>query len=77
MPISRRELLESIAAGIGLLAAEEDAFAAQTGRQWKPNWISGQPEHIPTANAPVSLQPLADQVRQIETALNYLGQPFS
>lgn len=77
MPISRRKLLEKLAAGFGLLAAEEDAFASQTQEHWTPNWISGQPKHIPTANAPVSLQPLADQIRQIETALNYLGQPFS
>ncbi|HXE10941.1 MAG TPA: CehA/McbA family metallohydrolase [Bryobacteraceae bacterium] len=71
MPISRRRLLETFAVGAGLCA---DAQAQQV---WKPNWISGQPVHHPAANAAVSLQPLADQVRQIETALNYLGQPLS
>jgi hypothetical protein len=72
MPISRRRLLESLAAGAGL--AQTQARAQQV---WKPNWISGQPEHHPVPNAPVSLQPLADQVRQVESALNYLGQPLS
>src|SRR5262245_60049327 len=28
------------------------------------------------ASAPIPLQPLAQQVRQLEEALNYLGQPF-
>ena len=29
-----------------------------------------------TAPAPIPLQPLAQQVRQLEEAMNYLGQPF-
>lgn len=79
MALSRRKLLGDLAAGIGFLNAEETTFASPENgqRHWTPNWISGQPEYIPTPNAPVSLQPLADQVRQLETALNYLGQPFS
>ena len=28
------------------------------------------------AQAPVPLQPLAQQVRRLEDAMNYLGQPF-
>jgi hypothetical protein len=71
MPISRRRLLESFAVGAGL------AREARALQVWKPNWISGQPEHHPAPNAPVSLQPLADQIRQIESALSYLGQPLS
>ena len=32
--------------------------------------------HQHSASAPVPLQPLAQQVRQLEDALNYLGQPL-
>src|SRR5215470_11145878 len=32
--------------------------------------------HQHAAPAPIPLQPLAQQVRQLEEALNYLGQPF-
>ncbi len=42
-------------------------------------WASGQDsthQHT-TASAPVPLQPLALQVRQLEEAMTYLGQPFS
>ena len=31
-------------------------------------------QHAP---APIPLQPLAQQVRQLEEAMNYLGQPFA
>src|SRR5689334_15297145 len=81
MPVSRRELLGAIAAGTSLVITERTGRAApsppQSARHWTPNWISGQPEIHPSPNAPVSLQPLADHVRQIETALDYLGQPFA
>ena len=36
-----------------------------------------QATHEHGAGAPVPLQPLAQQVRQLEEALNYLGQPFA
>ncbi len=36
-----------------------------------------QPAHQHREEAPVPLQPLAQQVRQLEEALNYLGQPLS
>jgi hypothetical protein len=81
MPVSRRDLLGVIAAGTSFVLAERAGLAEsnppQSARQWTPNWISGQPELHPSPSAPVSLQPLADQVRQIETALDYLGQPFA
>src|ERR1700745_3719189 len=32
--------------------------------------------HHAQAAAPIPLQPLAQQVRQLEEAMNYLGQPF-
>lgn len=35
-----------------------------------------QPAHQHREEAPVALQPLAQQVRQLEEALNYLGQPL-
>jgi len=81
MPISRRDFLGAAAAGSSFVIAEGRARAqspaGSTARQWTPNWISGQPEHHPAANAPIALQPLADQVRQIESAFAYLGQPFA
>lgn len=71
----------AIAAGTSFVLAERTGLAEpgppQSERQWTPNWISGQPELHPSPNAPVTLQPLADHVRQIETALDYLGQPFA
>src|SRR6059058_4258918 len=33
--------------------------------------------HQHPASAPIPLQPLAQQVRQLEDALNYLGQPLA
>jgi hypothetical protein len=36
-----------------------------------------QATHQHGGAAPISLQPLAQQVRQLEEALNYLGQPFA
>ncbi|MDQ2774460.1 MAG: hypothetical protein M3Y57_05965, partial [Acidobacteriota bacterium] len=54
-----------------------DPFAAPSQRQWTPNWISGQPEHSVSADQQIGLQPLAQQVRELETTLDYLGQPFS
>ncbi|HEY1340590.1 MAG TPA: hypothetical protein VGF59_23925 [Bryobacteraceae bacterium] len=36
-----------------------------------------QPAHQHSAEPPVPLQPLAQQVRQLEEALNYLGQPLT
>src|SRR5215467_1993975 len=39
--------------------------------------VSQQPAHQHPAATPVPLQPLAQQVRQLEEALNYLGQPFT
>jgi hypothetical protein len=35
-----------------------------------------EPAHQHSQSPPVPLQPLAQQVRQLEEALNYLGQPF-
>ncbi len=51
------------------------AFAWQ--REWTPNWISGQPERRVSADQPIGIQPLAQQVRELESTLDYLGQPFS
>ncbi|MGA3078695.1 MAG: hypothetical protein ABSG56_34075, partial [Bryobacteraceae bacterium] len=34
------------------------------------------PAHQHTGDAAVPLQPLAQQVRRLEDAMNYLGQPF-
>ena len=39
--------------------------------------LSAQGQHPPAAGPAVPLQPLAQQVRRIETALRYLGQPLS
>ncbi len=78
MPISRRRFLEGLAAGTSFAAAGQRAIASPLAQsEWSPNWISGQPEHHPSPNAPVTLQPLADQVRQVEVGFDYLGQPFA
>ena len=76
--VSRRLFLEGLASGAGLLAAERSPAAPnQAQRQWTPNWISGQPEHALAPRSQVSLQPLAQQARNIENALEYLGQSLS
>jgi hypothetical protein len=76
MSTSRRKFLEAITVATGFGAAERKMFG-QSDAQRKPNWISGEPEHHPTLDAPVALQPLAAQIRQIESAFDYLGQPFA
>jgi hypothetical protein len=81
MSTSRRSFLGAITVGAGFAVAERrmraESAPPQSDVQWKPNWINGQPEHHPSPNAPVTLQPLADQVRQVESAFDYLGQPFA
>ncbi|MBV8866331.1 MAG: CehA/McbA family metallohydrolase [Acidobacteriaceae bacterium] len=81
LPFSRRDFLEVISAGTSFVIANERARAQaappSSERQWTPNWISGQPVHHPSPNASVALQPLADQVRLIESVFDYLGQPFA
>jgi hypothetical protein len=74
---SRRQFLEGLAAGTTLVTSGRSVLAQSSPRQWTPKWISGQPEHALTPHAQVALQPLAQQVRQLETALDYLGEPFS
>ena len=46
-------------------------------RHWTPNWISGQPDHALFPQGRIALQPLAQQVRQLETTLDFLGEPLS
>lgn len=45
-------------------------------RQWTSGWIRGQ-SITPRTLGAVPLQPLAMQIRQVETTLDYLGQPIS
>jgi hypothetical protein len=77
MEISRRKLLESVAVGLSTVVGRNAGAAPPTERPWTPNWISGQPEHHPSIDAPVTLQPLADQARQLGVVFDYLGQPFA
>ncbi len=76
MADSRRSFLEKLAAGTGLVTTGRSALA-QAQRHWTPNWISGQPEHALSPHSQISLQPLAQQVRELESALQYLGEPLS
>ena len=39
--------------------------------------LASAQEHQHAVMPPVPLQPLAQQVRQVEEALNYLGQPLA
>lgn len=74
MAVSRRSFLEILAVGAGFGVS---THAQQTQKQWTPNWISGQPGHIISADQKPELQPFAQQVRELETTLEYLGQPFT
>jgi hypothetical protein len=75
--VSRRGFLANLAAGTSAAASAHAAFAQTPERHWTPNWISGQPERTPGAHSHIALQPLAQQVRQLETTLEFLGEPFS
>lgn len=77
MPVSRREFLGGLAAGTGLVQSGRSAPFENAQRQWTPNWISGQPEHALGPQSQIALQPLAQQVRELETTLDYLGEPLS
>lgn len=75
MSVSRRTFLGGLAAATGLKSAQQPS--EQTGeRHWTPNWISGQPDHAQFPHDQISLQPLAQQVRQLETTLDFLGEPL-
>ncbi len=75
MALSRRTFLEGLAAATGLASGQN--ASAQVQNHWTPNWISGQPDHALTPHGQIALQPLAQQVRQLETTLDFLGEPFS
>jgi hypothetical protein len=74
--LSRRTFLGGLAAATGLKSAK-DATAQTAERHWTPNWISGQPDHALAPHGQISLQPLAQQARQLETTLDFLGEPLS
>ena len=76
MPLSRRTFLGGLAAVTGLQSAQEKPGQASE-RHWAPNWISGQPDHALFPPDQIALQPLAQQVRQLETTLDFLGEPLS
>lgn len=74
MSVSRRKLLELLITSAGLAS---NAHPQSSQRKWTPNWISGTPDHALNPRGQIALQPLAQQVRLLETILDYLGDPLS
>lgn len=76
MALSRRTFLGGLGAASALRSAQEPA-GQTVERHWTPKWISGQPDYALVPHGEISLQPLAQQVRQLETTLDFLGEPLS
>jgi hypothetical protein len=67
-------------AGTALAIPARDAFSQNqvpTPREWTPNWISGEPNASQAGFRKIALQPLAQQVRELESTLEFLDEPFS
>jgi hypothetical protein len=72
--ISRRRFFENAAAGAGVVLSARKTLAQD---QWNPNWISGKPNRAQAGGQTIALQPLAQQVRELENTFTFLGEPFS